>query len=551
MQNSYNAGSKTYGYTSSLATPIDYSYSTKMISGSMSPTTHAKTVTIARMSLEDAMSKYRQTGQAWSLSITSDMDATTEMVRLNDKLLLEQLIAKYFQLETDNQALEVQLRGISTPVSGFEVVEQQLIQAMSRKSKMEWSAEHEQLCRDYASYKAEAADWHTKLGMIEKARHDRVTKIEMMMREISTRESEIGHYRGQKAEFEERYKRKLAEIEGMCNELKRFRIEAEIERQTLARLRAHKDMIAAENAEYANFMHILRSKVMEVTTMGSSDVLQTEIQLEIGQIRTDYEESRRKLELAFRSRIEKFKSTCNFEQVVVGEDISGLRQQRDRLLMHERENAELRTRMEALKIRLHATESQRMMMTEQHTMETQRWEQIMRDLMAMQETMGGRGKLYTEVVIYKDILEGCTHQTQVQEVKKSEIHRFENATAGWHEKIVSLHVVDWEGRFVAMKNMQSAPISVGGWTIVQKNTSGGTRCTFTLPDIVIQPGRKLTIWSASENETSDGRENICYTGNWAHESEGLATELIDRTGHVTAGYSLTHVSSSSGDHIHH
>jgi len=496
------------------------------------------------------MSRYRQTGQAWALSITSDMDATTEMVRLNDKLLLEQLIAKYYKLEEENRAIEMQLRGISTPVAGFEVIEQQLLQTMSRKHKMEWSAEHEQLCRDYASYKAEAADWHAKLGMIEKARHDRVSKIEIMMREISTRESEIGHYRGQKAEFEERYKRKLAEIEGMCNELKRFRMEAEIERQTLARLRAHKDMIAAENHEYAMFMQTLRNKVMEVTTMGSSDVLQTEIQLEIGQIRKDYEESRLKLEMAFRTRIEKFKSTCNFSTAETHVDISGLRQQRDRLLMHERENAELRTRMEALKIRIHATESQRVMMAEQHTMETQRWEQIMRELMAMQESMGGRGKLYTEVVIYKDILEGCKHaQVQVQE-KKAEIHRFENATAGWHEKIISLHVVDWEGRFVAMKNMQATPMSVGGWTIVQKHANGSTKSSFTLPDIVIQPGRKLTIWSMSEGETSDGRENINYTGNWAHESEGLATELIDKHGHVTAGYSLTHVSSSDGHHHH-
>jgi hypothetical protein len=497
--------------------------------------------------------------QDHTLTYANDAAASDEMTHLND--MLSEIKMKVLVYTGCNRLLTSQLARLQR-MESFKNFQMDVSRLQTRR--VDTSHHESQLRASFAQYKAEADDLRNRYAMVDQTRTDQMTKIEALMQQMSQLDAQISLFRSQKVEFDSRYQLAMADGDMLSRELSRARAEMESERSACASFKA--EVHHLEGQQYVSELTELKNRIRSFSIMPHTEVIQADLKAAVHMIRQEYEHSRNSLKTNFDFEINeihtrwmsKYKQSESMRM-----EVAEMRAQADRLRVIEIENADLRASIAKLEQSLHVAESQNYSMEAEFSQKSHRWAELKRMLEAEQLAFGSKSKLYGEVVIYRDILEGRadflehgsshvsthahdTHTHAVAATRSARMHSFQNQTQGMHLGNISLHIVDWEGRNVVVKNVTTHDMSLSGWRIVQ-STAHGSSNEFTFPHgIVIRPGQKLTIWSNDQGEQDHLPDHIVFHhGAWFHEKRAAKTMLYDDHGKEQATYSLMHSSQDN------
>jgi len=492
----------------------------------------------------------------WSTHFNSDAAASEEMKRLNN--LLSDYKMEVLVLEGNNRRLTQELTRLSRPLDAFNQLEIAMKSTTSTKS-VDWTAHERQLQVDFGRYKAEAEEIRVKYASVEKTRQDQLLQIDTVMKRIATLEADIGLFSAQKKEFDDRYQRAMSENGVLATDLQRAKSELEVERQARARFEAQVQHMASETHEYAMVVKKLKQDVMSFTTSPHTEIIQTDLKAAVEQIRRDYEMKRDELKMQFDVRIHEFQSLWSQENKNTEKlrlEVASMRAHRDRLLIMQKENSGLAGRISTLQRDLEAARRQYASLQEQFSMESTRWSEMKKILESEALLFGSRSKLYGEVVIYRDILEGKAHfedtHATVQVTQKEKLHSFQDKSSGTNLGLVTLHIVDLDGRYVSLKNVTHSDVNLGGWTIKQwkghGDAHGSPMYTFQMPNnVVLHAGKAMKIWASGSGGNHAPHDIVAsHIHEWClHNS---MTHLYDAHDQNQATYRRWHASE---DHEHH
>lgn len=554
-------------YTSNYVAPTAYSYeSSKMITnGGISPvytkdiaySTHSHSHSHGHDHLHTGVISHEHLrwlrSQDHTLTYANDAAASDEMQHLND--MLSEIKMKVLVYTGCNRLLISQLARLQR-METFKNFEMDVSRLQSRR--VDTSHHESQLRASFAQYKAEADDLRNRYTMVDQTRHDQMTKIEALMQQMSQLDAQISLFRSQKVEFDSRYQLAMADGDMLSRELSRARAELDSERSACASFKA--EVHHLESQHYVSELTELKNRIKSFSIMPHTEVIQADLKAAVHQIRMEYEHSRNSLKSNFDFEIGEIHTrwmTKYKQSESMRMEVAEMRAQADRLRVIEIENNDLRASIAKLEQSLHAAESQNYSMEAEFSQKSHRWAELKRMLEAEQLAFGSKSKLYGEVVIYRDILEGRADflehgsssyvSTQaVAATRSARMHSFQNQTQGMHLGNVSLHIVDWEGRNVAVKNVTTRDMSMAGWRIVQ-TTAHGASNEFVFPHgIVLRPGQKLTIWSNDQGEQDNLPDHIVFHhGAWFHEKQAAKTMMYDDHGKEQATYSLMHSSQDN------